>query len=88
MHHHLNPHSKTHYWENAIAAIGIREGPEGDGDNGDRIAERRSEISGLTIGQDDLSDFACKKCTAALDKFTRIQTAALKMKTELANQPQ
>ena len=42
---------------------------------------------GLTIGRDDLSDFACKKCIAAfkLDKLTHIQTEALKMKTELVN---
>ena len=51
----------------------------------DRIAERLSEMSGLTIGRDDLSDFACKKCVAALDKLTRIQTEALRMKTELVN---
>ena len=31
VHHHLNPHSKTHYWENAIVAIS----PEGDSDSGD-----------------------------------------------------
>ena len=52
----------------------------------DRIAERLLEIlSGLTIDWDDLSDFACKKCIAALDKFTHIQTVVLRMKAELAN---
>ena len=38
----------------------------------DRIAERLLEILGLTIGRDNLSDFACKKCIAALDNFTRV----------------
>ena len=51
----------------------------------DRIAEQLSEMSRLMIGQDDLSDFACKKSIAALDKLTRIQTEALKMKTELSS---
>ena len=49
----------------------------------DRIAERMSEMWGLTISGEYLSDFACKKCVAALDKLTRIQTEALKMKAEL-----
>ena len=51
----------------------------------DRLAERLTEISGLTICQDDLSDFVCKKCVAGLDKFTRAQTESMKLKTQLAN---
>ena len=51
----------------------------------DRIAVCLSEISGLSICKDDLSGFVCRKCIAGLDKFTRAQTEAMKLKTKLAN---
>jgi len=51
----------------------------------DRLTECLTEKSGLTICQDDLSDFVCKKCVAGLHKFTQAQTESVKLKTQLAN---
>ena len=43
----------------------------------DRIAERLLHLSGLTIIEEDLSEFACKKCVTNLDKLTRMQTQSV-----------
>lgn len=59
-----------------FTAVGVR----------DRIAERLSLVSGLSVCKDDLSEFACKKCVSMLDKFSHVQTEMQKLKTELTNE--
>ncbi len=53
----------------------------------DRLAERLTLLSNgeLTVISDDLSEFACKKCVYRLDKLSRLQVEAEKLKVELMN---
>ena len=51
----------------------------------DRIADRLSHLSELTVKKDDLSEFACRKCIDNLDKLTRMQIQSEQLKTELVN---
>ena len=50
-----------------FAVVGLR----------DRITERLSHLSGLTVTKEDLSEFACKKVFTNLDKLTRMPTQSV-----------
>ena len=54
-------------WKVLFTVVGLR----------DRIAERLSHISELTIIKEDLSEFACKKCVTNLYKLTCMQTQSV-----------
>ena len=43
----------------------------------DRIAERLSHLSGLTVMKEDLSEFACKKWFTNLHKLTHMPTQSV-----------
>ena len=52
----------------------------------ERIAERLSHLSELTVTKDNLSEFACYRCVNNLDKYARLQLVELqseKLKTDL-----
>lgn len=52
----------------------------------DRIAERLSQLSGLTLKEgDNMSEFVCRGCASTLDKLTRMQLDCEKLKTGIVN---